>query len=39
MAQRNKLNFKKDRRVFRKTANRVNAKNFPNPAMRGGNLH
>ena len=37
--RRSKVNTRKDRKIFRKTANRVNRGNFPSPAMRGGLMH
>ena len=36
MSKRSHVNFKKDRRIFKKTANRVHSGNLASPAMRGG---
>ena len=33
---RSRVNKKKDRKIFRKTANRVHRANLASPAMRGG---
>lgn len=34
--RRQRVNRKVDRRVFKKTANRLHKANLPSPAMRGG---
>lgn len=33
---RKRVNPRKDKRIFRKTANRIRKGNFSSPAMRGG---
>ena len=34
--RRSRVNPRKDKRIFKKTANRVHKANLPSPAMRGG---